>query len=197
MKVANCRFYAGAEHRSQFPKSDRPEIAFLGRSNVGKSSLINSLLGGPAKARVSRTPGRTQQVHFYLVDDEFFFVDLPGYGFARAPVRVREKLLGLIEEYLASRRRLVAALLLVDSRHEPMEADLAMGAWLTAREVPFLVILTKIDKVPRGRWKSVRERAQREFGAEEALIHSSKTGEGRNNLWQTIRRRIARPRTGT
>jgi GTP-binding protein len=197
LKAADCRFYAGAEHRSQFPKSDRPEIAFLGRSNVGKSSLINSLLGGPVMARVSRTPGRTQQVHFYLVDDEFFFVDLPGYGFARAPVRVRERLVGLIEDYLSSRRRLVTAFLLVDARHEPMEADLAMGAWLLANKIPFSLVLTKIDKVPRGRWKAAREGAQREFGADDALIHSSKTGEGRNNLWKIIRIRTARARVET
>jgi GTP-binding protein len=196
VKVADCKFYTGAERRSQFPTGDRPEIAFIGRSNVGKSSLINSLLGGPSNARVSKTPGRTQQVNFYLVDDSFFFVDLPGYGYARAPARVREKLAELIGLYLEGRERLATAVLLVDARHEPMEPDRAMGAWLKARKTPFELVLTKIDKLPRGRWKGTRDRATRDFGTDQALIYSSRTGEGRNNLWQTIHQRIALLKTG-
>src|SRR5258706_570645 len=108
MKVGSCHFHIGAAHRSQFPAEDRPEVAFLGRSNVGKSSLINSLLGVSALARVSRTPGRTQQVNFFLINESFYFVDLPGYGYARAPAAVRDRLAVLIEKSLSHRERLAA-----------------------------------------------------------------------------------------
>ncbi|HXI03452.1 MAG TPA: ribosome biogenesis GTP-binding protein YihA/YsxC [Candidatus Saccharimonadales bacterium] len=184
--------YASATRRPQFPIDRRSEVAFLGRSNVGKSSLINSLLGGPRVARVSGTPGRTQQANFYLVDDAFFVVDLPGYGYARAPVRVRERLPEIIEAYLTGRERLAVAVMLVDSRHEPMQADLAMGAWLRAEGLPVQLVLTKIDKLPRGRWRQVQQRAAKAFGMDNAIVYSSVTGEGRKTLWQIVRRRIDR-----
>lgn len=171
-------------------------MAFLGRSNVGKSSLINSLLGTSGLARVSRTPGRTQQVHFYLINEALFFVDLPGYGYARAPAAVRERLAGLIEEYLSGRDRLALAFMLVDSRHDPMEADIGLSRWLLARGLPFQVVLTKIDKLSRGAWERTRTRAREALGAENVVIHSSKTGEGRKELWQIIDHRIAWGRTG-
>jgi GTP-binding protein len=195
LKVATTRFYVGAAHRSQFPKGDRPEVAFLGRSNVGKSSLLNSLLGVNRLARVSGTPGRTQQVHFYLVNEAFFFVDLPGYGYARAPARVRERFTDLIESYLSDRRTMAVAILLTDARHEPMASDVGMAAWLAARKVAFQVVLTKADKVPRGSWKAMREKAGQAFGTENVIMHSSTTGEGRKNLWQIIDLRIERVRS--
>ncbi len=193
MKSPTCRLYASATQRSRFPNDGRPEVAFLGRSNVGKSSLINSLLGGPAVARVSATPGRTQQVFFYLVDDAFFVVDLPGYGYARAPAAVRERLPDLIEAYLTGRDTLAVAVLLTDARHEPMKADLEMVDWLKAEGLPFLLILTKIDKLARGRWEPARQRAARAFGTDNVVVYSSKTGEGRKDLWQIVRRRIGQP----
>jgi GTP-binding protein len=196
MKVASFGFHIGAAHRSQFPAGDRPEVAFLGRSNVGKSSLINNLLGSSRLAKVSRTPGRTQQVNFFLVNEAFFFVDLPGYGYARAPAEVRERLAELIEEYLEGTDRLAVAFMLVDSRHDPMEADVALSRWLRARGLPFQVVLTKIDKLSRGVWERSRARASRELGAENVVIHSSKTGEGRKELWQIIDHRIGWGRTG-
>lgn len=189
MKTHTCRLYASATRRSVFPDDGRPEVAFLGRSNVGKSSLINSLLGGPAVARVSATPGRTQQVFFYIVDDAFYVVDLPGYGYARAPAGIREGLPGLIQAYLTGRKVIVAAVLLVDARHEPMKSDLEMGAWLGAEGLPYLLVLTKIDKLARGRWQEARKRAASAFGTDNVLIYSSETGEGRKDLWQIVRRR--------
>lgn len=165
-------------------------MAFLGRSNVGKSSLLNSLLGVDRLARVSATPGRTQQVSFYLVNDALFFVDLPGYGYARAPARVREHLVDLVEEYLNQQRNRVAAMLLVDCRHHPMESDVAMAAWLAARRGFFQVVLTKADKIPRGEWKSAIGRAAESLGTTNVIIHSSISGEGRKQLWQIIDQRI-------
>jgi GTP-binding protein len=197
MKVGSCRFHVGAAHRSQFPAGDQPEVAFLGRSNVGKSSLINSLLGVSSLARVSRTPGRTQQVNFFLINESFYFVDLPGYGYARAPATVRDRLAILIEEYLSKRERLATAFVLVDSRHDPMDSDVAIGRWLQARSLPFQVVLTKIDKLSRGAWERTRSTARRAMGAENVVIHSSKTGEGRKELWQIIEHRIGWGRSGT
>jgi GTP-binding protein len=197
VKVASARLYAAAADRSQFPREGRAEVAFLGRSNVGKSSLLNSLLGVPGLARVSRTPGRTQQVHFYLVNEAVFFVDLPGYGFARAPARVRERFSGLIEDYLSRRDGPALAVHLVDARHDPMPADVAVGRWLAARGVAAQVVLTKADKVPRGEWGRARERARQILAAENVIIHSSRTGEGRKNLWQIIDHRIAWARNET
>jgi GTP-binding protein len=190
MKFTTCRFVVGAAHRSQFPAGDRPEIAFVGRSNVGKSSLLNSLLGTSGPARVSRTPGRTQQVNFYLVNEAFYFVDLPGYGYARAPAVVRERFAGLIEDYLSGRERLVAVFQLVDSRHEPMDSDIALSRWLAARGLPFQVVLTKVDKLSRGNWEKTRATAAKALGAHSVVIHSSSMGEGRKELWQIIDRQI-------
>ncbi|MBI3449514.1 MAG: YihA family ribosome biogenesis GTP-binding protein [Acidobacteria bacterium] len=190
MKVTSSAFFAGAADRSRFPAGERHEIAFIGRSNVGKSSVINSLLGVTGLARVSRTPGRTQEVHFYLINGAFFFVDLPGYGYARAPEQVREQLSGLIDAYLTARDRLRMVFLLVDSRHEPMESDVALSRWLTARGTPYQVVLTKIDKLSRGAWEGTRLRAGKALGADNAVVHSSKTGEGRKKLWQIIEHRI-------
>jgi len=144
-------------------------------------------------ARVSATPGRTQQVFFYLVDDAFFVVDLPGYGYARAPAAVRERLPGLIQAYLTGRDTLAVAILLTDARHEPMKADLEMGDWLKAEGLPFLLVLTKIDKLARGRWEPARQRAAQAFGTDNVVVYSSKTGEGRKDLWQIVRRRIGQP----
>jgi len=189
------RFVAAAVHPSRFPRGGQSEVAFVGRSNVGKSSLINSLLGDARAARVSGTPGRTQVVHFHLVNEAFFFVDLPGYGFARAPAQVRERFADLIESYLAGREALVLAVLLTDGRHPPMASDLGMAAWLGAKGIPFAVVLTKIDKLPRGSWERAREEASRAFEAPDVLVHSSKTGEGRKGLWQIIERRIGVGRT--
>ena len=171
-------------------------MALVGRSNVGKSSLLNSLLGTSGPARVSRTPGRTQQVNFYLVNEAVFFVDLPGFGYARAPAAVRERFTDLIEEYLSGREKLVEVLQLVDSRHEPMDSDIALSRWLAARGLPFQVVLTKIDKLSRGRWEKSRAAAARALGAESVVIHSSSTGEGRKELWQIIEHRIGWGRTG-
>src|SRR5262249_28859055 len=106
------------------------------------------------------TPGRTQQVNFYLVNEALFFVDLPGYGYARAPAAVRERLAGLIEEYLEAGSGLKVAFVLVDARHAPMAADVAMSRWLRARDLPFQVVLTKIDKLSRGTWERTRSRAR-------------------------------------
>jgi GTP-binding protein len=144
-----ARFIISAVRPDQFPPQAEPEIAFLGRSNVGKSSLLNALLGtnagSGAVARVSRSPGRTQMINFFEVDGGFRFVDLPGYGFAKVPLEISKKWKALIEQYLLDRAGLLVAVLLVDSRRGWMDKDLELRQWLEANNVPFMVVATKID----------------------------------------------------
>ncbi|HET9481656.1 MAG TPA: ribosome biogenesis GTP-binding protein YihA/YsxC [Candidatus Polarisedimenticolia bacterium] len=180
---------SGATQCSDFPAHDLPEVAFLGRSNVGKSSLLNALIGRKL-ARVSRTPGRTQQAHFYCLDEALLFVDLPGYGFARAPAEVRAELARIIESYLTAQRPLAVAVLLIDSRHEPSALDQGMNAWLGAHGLPVQVVGTKVDKLSRRECHRSLERAGKILGRENIIPFSSQTGEGKRELWQAIDSRI-------
>lgn len=168
------------------PPADLPQVAFSGRSNVGKSSLINTLLRRTRKkiARVSSTPGKTRELNFYRVNGRFLLVDLPGYGFARVPDEMRESWRKLVEGYLATEERLRGVVHLVDARHDPMETDKQMVAFLAALQLPTLVILTKIDKLSRSERTGKEDEAARALGldAEQILPFSAKTGEGRETL---------------
>src|SRR5260370_2594953 len=126
MKIISAEFIKSAFKEADWPRDAKPEVAFLGRSNVGKSSLINSLLGVRGLARTSSTPGRTQSVNFFLINDSFRFVDLPGYGYARAPKAIKVQWSAAAETYLAKRDRLVLSIHIVDSRHEPSKQDLQL-----------------------------------------------------------------------
>src|SRR3954453_20841434 len=130
MKVIKAEFLKSAFKEDDWPRDARPEIAFLGRSNVGKSSLINSLLSVRGLARASSTPGRTQSLNFFLINGQFRFVDLPGYGYARAPRSIKAEWSQAAEEYLAKRDQLVLSIHIVDSRHEPSKQDLQLHEWL-------------------------------------------------------------------
>ncbi len=158
---------------------------------MGKSSLLNALVGRRGLARISGTPGRTQQVCFYSLNEELLLVDLPGYGYVAAPVRVRSELAGIIETYLTSRRPLALAVLLLDSRHEPSELDRTINGWLAERGLPVQVVCTKADKVPGSRRRGSLERVRRILGREDIVHVSSVTGEGKRELWQAIDRQIA------
>jgi GTP-binding protein len=135
---------------NKIPKDNRFQIAFGGRSNVGKSSLINCLTGQKGLARISRTPGRTQAINFFLIDDRYFFVDLPGYGYAKAPDKVRERWGELVDHYLNRTDRLKGLIFLLDCRREMNELDLIMLDWMEKREVDYVPVLTKADKLSRG-----------------------------------------------
>ena len=167
-----------------------PQVAFSGRSNVGKSSLINTLLGRTRKkvARVSSTPGKTRALNFYRVNDRFFLVDLPGFGYARAPGPVREGWKKLVEWYLASPDAVRGVVHLVDGRHPPFPQDQEMMEYLGGLEIPTLVILTKIDRVPKSRRSSAFSAAAEKLGLdpEQLLPFSSKTGEGRDALLSAL-----------
>lgn len=167
-----------------------PQVAFSGRSNVGKSSLINTLVRRTRNkiARVSATPGKTRALNFYTVNDAFYLVDLPGYGFARVPESTREAWARLIEWYLGESGAVRGVVHLVDARHEPTDHDLTMVAYLADLGLPTLVVLTKVDKIKRSeRQKSIR-RAVDMLGVDEAqlLPFSAKTGEGREHLLEAL-----------
>jgi GTP-binding protein len=197
VKLKSVEFAGAIGRPGQDPPGTLPQVAFAGRSNVGKSSLINRLLERHRKqiARVSAAPGKTQEINFYRVraeldgaDDEFFVVDLPGYGFARAPRPVREAWKPLIESYLGGTSELLGVVQLIDARHEPTAEDLRMVDYLTTIAMPTLFVLTKIDKLkPTAREKRIRTVvAQLGIEAEQVIAFSAMTGEGRDDLLDTL-----------
>ncbi len=193
MKVTGAKFVKSAFEESQWPQDRRPEVAFLGRSNVGKSSMINSLLRVKGLARTSNTPGRTQALNFFLINERFYFVDLPGYGFARVPRDVREAWGRLVTDYLAKRDSLVLSIHIVDSRHEPTTLDLQLREWLLANGKPFLTVATKSDKLSQNESHRNLARARKTLDAVggrgaggELVAYSSATGHGRERVWRAI-----------
>lgn len=147
--TSNPHFKFGADSLARLPPAVFPEIAFVGRSNVGKSSLLNALTASAKLAHVSKTPGRTQQINFFLVSEKIYMVDLPGYGFAKVPLHLKQAWQALMEAYLNNRRTLRATCLLVDSRHDPKEADLEALKWLGQLGATVMVVATKADDLAK------------------------------------------------
>ena len=185
MKISSAEFIKSAFGERDWPPDSLPEIAFMGRSNVGKSSLINSLLGVKGLARTSSTPGRTQSLNFFRINNQFSFVDLPGFGYARVPKTVRASWGELVTTYLAKRTQLVLSIQIVDSRHDPTKLDLQLHDWLKHSAKPRLIVATKSDKLSNNELRESLSRIQRVF-SEDVVIYSSKTGRGRDDVWQTI-----------
>lgn len=150
IRVLTSDFVISAAHARQFPATDLPEIAFVGRSNVGKSSLLNVLTNRKNLAKTSGTPGKTRQINFFLINERYHFVDLPGYGYAKVSKDERESWKTLIESYLTGRDQLRLILALSDIRHEPTALDRALFSWLDAVEHPYAIVLTKHDKISPG-----------------------------------------------
>lgn len=190
MKIRNVEFRISVGSPDQERPDDLPQIAFSGRSNVGKSSLINTLLRRTRKklAHVSGQPGKTQTLNFYSVNDTFYLVDLPGFGYAKVPKAIREQWRPLIESYLKSEKKLLGVVHLVDSRHLPTEDDLRMIEFLADLEIPTLVVLTKVDKLSATmRAKQLPALAEAlQVDPDQLLPFSSKTGEGREDLLESI-----------
>lgn len=181
--------YAGAVAESGAPPPEPlPQVAFAGRSNVGKSSLLNMLAGRKGLAHVSKRPGKTRQINFFRVDRRFLLVDLPGYGFARAPERVREGWGALVERYLQETDELLGVVQLVDSRHEPTALDRQMLRYLARLRIPSLFVLTKADKLTRSERRERVRSAREELGVpdDQLLLTSAKTGEGRDDLLRSV-----------
>jgi GTP-binding protein len=171
----------------QFPAEEIPEYAFLGRSNVGKSSLLNRLLARKNLARISSTPGCTQVINFYRVDGRMHFVDLPGYGYAKVPRALQSGWKDLVESYLLNRRSLKLCFLLMDARRGWKQGDIELRQWLEYHQRPYVVIATKVDKL------NMKERnglaaLKREIPAGELVPFSAVTGQGAGEIWQAIRK---------
>ncbi|RJR27835.1 MAG: YihA family ribosome biogenesis GTP-binding protein [Candidatus Latescibacterota bacterium] len=175
---------------SRFPRSPWAEVAVSGRSNVGKSSLLNTLLGRKNIARISKDPGKTRSINFFAVNDRFYLVDLPGYGYAKVSAELRDKWLDVVEGYVLGRDALAGVVQLLDARHPPTKDDAATMDLLRGSGRPVLVALTKADKIPR----SDRARALRDAGriadALPVVFFSAKTGEGADEIWKWIEERV-------
>jgi len=189
VKIKQAELKAAAYSSQDFPDWDLPEVSFLGRSNVGKSSLINNLMGRKNLARTSSTPGKTRGLYFYLLNGNFCFVDLPGYGYARISKTERERWAPIIEDYLEGRGNLYGCVHLIDCRHEPTEYDLLMAEWLRMHSIARVTVATKADKLSRGallRQLAVIKNKLGLFEEEALLPFSARTGSGREQLWQAI-----------
>ena len=175
------------------------EVAFLGRSNVGKSSLINRLCGRKSLARTSAEPGKTRELNYYLINKQFYFVDLPGYGYAKLPAQIRSSWGKLIEQYLKARGPLAMVVQLVDARHEPTELDLMMVGWLDYYSIPFLITLTKADKLPASKMPRYLEAAREIFGryahCRGVVPFSSITGLGKTEVLGAVAEHICADET--
>jgi GTP-binding protein len=194
MKITSAEFITAAVGSSGYPDGRGPEVAFLGRSNVGKSSLINSLLNRRKLAQTSRTPGKTRTLNFFLVNGGFFFVDLPGYGYARIS-RARQAEWGkVIEAYLSQRALLRACVLLVDLRHPPSPLDCRMKSWLDHYHRPTVIVGTKADKIGVAARRKNIETLRRDLPVAEnqpLIAFSARAGIGKAQLWSTIEERLA------
>ncbi|MER3524684.1 MAG: YihA family ribosome biogenesis GTP-binding protein [Ignavibacteria bacterium] len=194
MRITSAEFVIGATSLAQLPKDQLREVAFLGRSNVGKSSVINRLVNRKTLARPSAAPGKTRELNYYLVNKQFYLVDLPGYGYARLPEQIRSSWGNLIETYLKERKTLSLVVQMIDSRHEPSELDLMMVGWLDYYEIPFVVVLTKADKLPRSKMPMYVRNAEIVFQkfalCKDVIPFSSFTGEGRQELLRIIEQHL-------
>ena len=190
MKVTRTEFLKSAFKEDDWPKDAQPEIAFLGRSNVGKSSLINSLLSVRGLARTSSTPGRTQSLNFFSVNDQFKFVDFPGFGYARVPKHIKSSWGEMATEYLAKRLQLVLSIHIVDSRHEPTKQDLQLHEWLEESNKPRLIVATKSDKLSHNELRKNLQHIARVLDNDSIVAYSAKSGRGRDELWRAIRSAI-------
>ena len=192
-KQAHATFFKSASAPNGFPKMGFPEIAFVGRSNVGKSSLLNRLAGVERLAHVSKTPGRTQLINFFRVDERFYLVDLPGYGFAKVPLRIRKRWEGLITSYLFHRSELRLVFLIIDVRRDPMPSDLEVRDLLDRSGLSYAVVATKSDKLSRAQLARQKVKLEQTFGADGKvpfITFSAVTSQGRIELWRTIEKHV-------
>jgi GTP-binding protein len=191
MKITSAAFLKSSFQEKDWPGGASPEIAFMGRSNVGKSSLINSLLAVRGLARTSGTPGRTQALNFFVINERFRFVDLPGFGYARVPKAIKQSWGEMVSSYLAKREQLVLSIHIVDSRHEPTKLDLQLHEWLVHVARPRLIVATKSDKLSNNELKASLGRVKRVFNTDRVVSFSAKTGRGGHELWQAIEGALA------
>ncbi len=193
MKVNNADIVISAVSPAQYPETDLPEIALAGRSNVGKSSFINTLIERKNLARTSGKPGKTQTLNFYLIEDALHFVDVPGYGYAKVSKTERAKWGKMIETYITSRQQLRAVVSLVDVRHDPSKEDIQMYEFLKYYDIPVIVVATKADKIPRGKWNKHTSAIKKKLNFDNNdtfILFSSETKQGKEEAWQAIEEAI-------
>lgn len=189
----NAEILLSAANKSHYPQDEIPEIALAGRSNVGKSSFINTLLNRKNLARTSGRPGKTQLLNFFNIDDKLRFVDVPGYGYAKVSKTERAKWGKMIEEYLTSRENLRAVVSLVDFRHEPSADDVQMYEFLKYYEIPVIVVATKADKIPRGKWNKNESVIKKKLDFDkndDFIVFSSVNKDGLDAAWDAILEKI-------
>lgn len=189
MKITQAEFVISAVSKEQYPDDRLPEIALAGRSNVGKSSFINKMLNRKKLARTSSKPGKTQTLNFYLVNDSFYFVDVPGYGYAKVSKQEKKKWGAMIETYLTRREDLKAVIIIVDLRHTPTEDDVMMYEFLKHYGIPAIIIATKADKIPKGKWQRHLRVVKETLNTEEedpVIIFSAEKGTGKQETWNAI-----------
>ncbi len=192
MKIKSAEFIKSAVKPTQYPPPVLPEIAFSGRSNVGKSSLINTLLNRKRLVKTSSTPGRTQLINFFLINSAFCFVDLPGYGYARVPASVQKKWGPMVETYLLTRETLKGVVLIMDVRRTPGVKELEFIAWLSRFDIPPILILTKADKLSKA--KQIKQKIiiaeTLNVDKDNLILFSAKTGYGKNDIWDAVEKLI-------
>lgn len=190
MQVNDAEIIISAVSPKQYPDTGLPEIALAGRSNVGKSSFINKMINRKALARTSSKPGKTQTLNYYLINQAFYFVDVPGYGYAKVSKKEREKWGTMLETYFTQRETLQHVFLVVDFRHPPTADDIQMKEFIEYYQLPYTVLATKVDKIPKGKWNQHLSQAKKALHIvddEKIILFSSETGEGKEKAWGVIK----------
>jgi GTP-binding protein len=190
MIIHSAKFVCSAVTPGQYPPVDLPEVAFAGRSNVGKSSLINKILNRKKLVRTSKTPGRTQLLNFFEINELWRFVDFPGYGYAKVPVEIKKRWRPMVESYLTSRVNLRGMVWLLDIRREVSKEDLQLWDWLQVKQVPVIIVVTKADKLSKNKRNKQAASIAKSLGrkAQELIQFSATSGEGKDEIWQALLR---------
>ncbi len=198
MKITTAEFITSIYDLRTLPKSVLPEFVFVGRSNVGKSSMVNKLCNRKCLAKIGSVPGKTRQLNYFLINEEFYLVDLPGYGYAKVPEQIRAGWRKLVEQYVSDRQNVSMVFVLIDSRHEPTYLDELMVTWLEYYEIPYAIVLTKSDKISKNKMDKQIYRCAKIVNNEELCVDfipfSIVTGEGRNEMLGLISKALKNPR---
>lgn len=194
MKIISAEFVKSAVWPPQYPPATMPEIAFVGRSNVGKSSLMNTLVGRRKLAKTSNTPGRTQLINFFTVNGSISFVDLPGYGFAKVSQSIKKDWGDMMDAYLRERQNLAMVIFILDIRRDPSEDDLSLRDWLEHYRIPYISILTKADKLSNNQAIVRKKLIEKSLGTnaqKKTILFSAKTQKGKEELWQFLENHLS------
>jgi GTP-binding protein len=188
MIIRSAKFICSAVKPEHYPSADLPEVAFAGRSNVGKSSLINKILNRKKLVRTSKTPGRTQLLNFFEINEVYRFVDLPGYGYAKVPAEVQKRWRPMVENYLTTRVNLRGMVWLLDIRREVSKEDLTLWDWLQAQQLKVIIVITKADKLSKNKRHKQAARIAKSLGrkTQELIQFSAISGEGKDEIWQEL-----------